>query len=43
MRYIVRLEVNVIDPHVSSQLMKGKTSEFSSWTWQPSNISKYRS
>ena len=35
MRYIVRLEVNVADPHVSSQLMKGKTSEFSSWTWQP--------
>ena len=35
MRYIVRLEVNVADPHVSSQLMKGKTSEFASWTWQP--------
>ena len=35
MRYIVRLEVNVTDPFVSSQLMKGTTSEFSSWTWQP--------
>ena len=35
MRYVVRLEVNVADPHVSSQLLKGTTSEFSSWTWQP--------
>ncbi len=35
MRYVVRLEVNISDPVVSSQILKGTTSEFGSWTWQP--------
>ena len=32
MRYVVRLEVNISDPVVSSQILKGTTSEFGSWT-----------